>query len=133
MPFTKGHGLGLRKSENQQRPRINLLASAPSSFVVNKVLDLPYQYRKYYDQGEQGACVGFGYSWMMSILNRRRYDPFWLYNEAQLIDPWDDTPPESGTSEVSGGVSSHGSINWASLYNQKGSYLRRFSILIIQE
>jgi hypothetical protein len=37
---------------------------------------------------------------MMSILNRRKYDPLWLYHEAQAIDPWPETPPEEGTSEV---------------------------------
>lgn len=50
-----------------------------------------------YDQGSEGACVGFGASRMMSILNRRRYDARWLYLEAQKVDEW---PGEaySGTS-----------------------------------
>jgi hypothetical protein len=34
----------------------------------------------------------------MSLMNRKRYDARWLYHEAQLVDEWDDTPPEEGTS-----------------------------------
>lgn len=40
----------------------------------------------FYDQGEEGACVGFGCSRMMSILNRRRYDAPWLYGECKRRD-----------------------------------------------
>ena len=97
------HGLGLRMDPTATRPQLvvpRLLAEVP--LTVNKKLDLPVQYREHYDQGAEGACVGFGFSWMMSILNRRRYDPLWLYHEAQKIDPWPDTPPGDGTSEVSG-------------------------------
>lgn len=54
----------------------------------------------YYNQGREGACVGFGASRMMSMLNRKRYDARWLWNEAKLIDQWPDTNPgdENGTS-----------------------------------
>lgn len=65
---------------------------------VEKTLALPYQYRTKYDQGREGACVGFGSSWVMSIFNREFYDARWLYHEAQLIDEWGDTPPQEGTS-----------------------------------
>jgi hypothetical protein len=51
-----------------------------------------------YDQGSEGACVGYGCSRMMSLLNRRYYDAPWLYHEAQLVDEWTDTPPAEGTS-----------------------------------
>lgn len=44
---------------------------------------------QFYDQGVQGACAGFSSSRMMSLLNRRRYDGFQLYREAQRIDEWD--------------------------------------------
>ena len=64
---------------------------------VEKKLSLP-RYHLIYDQGAEGACVGFGSSWMMSILNRKRYDCRWLYQQAQVVDEWDDTPPEEGTS-----------------------------------
>lgn len=58
----------------------------------------PDSWRIYYDQGTEGACVGFGASRMMSLLNRYRYDARWLYRQAQLVDEWTDTPPEEGTS-----------------------------------
>ena len=43
---------------------------------------------RYYDQGEEGACVGFASSRMMTLLNRERYDGFALYHQAQRIDEW---------------------------------------------
>lgn len=43
---------------------------------------------KHYDQGSEGACVGFASSRMQTIRNRRKYDGFWLYHEAQLVDEW---------------------------------------------
>lgn len=75
---------------------------AASVAKVEKTLALPYQYRVKYDQGQEGACVGFGSSWMSSIHNRVFYDARWLYHEAQLIDEWGDTPPEEGTSVRAG-------------------------------
>lgn len=66
--------------------------------LVNKTLALPYQYRAAYDQGAEGACVGFGGSWMTSIHNTGFFDARWLYQRAQFIDEWADTPPEEGTS-----------------------------------
>ena len=42
----------------------------------------------FYDQGREGACVGFGCSRMMSLLNRKRYDARWLWDWA--------SPPTSG-------------------------------------
>jgi hypothetical protein len=65
---------------------------------VEKVLDVPRQYRDPYDQGREGACVGFSQSWLMSILNRKLYDARWLYLQAQLIDEYPTTPPAGGTS-----------------------------------
>lgn len=56
----------------------------------------------FYDQGAEGACVGFGCSRMMSLLNRHRYDGRWLYQQAQLVDDWPDTPPAEGTSVRAG-------------------------------
>lgn len=57
----------------------------------------------FYDQGKEGACVGFGWSRFCSLMNRERYNGFKLYAAAQAIDDWDDTPPESGTSVRAGG------------------------------
>ncbi|MDQ3540361.1 MAG: hypothetical protein M3440_06700 [Chloroflexota bacterium] len=69
--------------------------------TVERTLALPYRYRAKMDQGQEGACVGYASSWMMSILNRRFYDARWLYKEAQKIDEW---PGESysGTSVRAG-------------------------------
>lgn len=66
--------------------------------TVERVLKLPLRYHAIYDQGAEGACVGFGESILMSILNRKLYDARWLYQQAQLIDEWADTPPAGGTS-----------------------------------
>lgn len=41
---------------------------------------------RFYDQGHEGACVGFSESRMMSHLNRHKYAAHWLYAEAQLTD-----------------------------------------------
>lgn len=65
---------------------------------VEKTLTFPSRYTPIYDQGQEGACVGFGESIMMSILNRKLYDALWLYREAQIIDEYTDTPPAGGTS-----------------------------------
>jgi hypothetical protein len=56
----------------------------------------------FYDQGNEGACVGFSSSRMMSLLNRVRYDANWLYHEAQRVDEYSDTPPAEGTSVRAG-------------------------------
>jgi hypothetical protein len=69
---------------------------------VEKRLRFPDRYIDIYDQGAEGACVGFGQSIMMSILNRKLYDALWLYREAQDVDEWFDTPPEEGTSLSAG-------------------------------
>jgi hypothetical protein len=47
----------------------------------------------FYDQGSEGACVGFGTSRVMSLMNRKRYFARWLWDRAKEIDPWDDTNP----------------------------------------
>lgn len=78
---------------------------------VEKVLRLPWWHWTH-DQGSEGACVGFGTSMMMAILNTQqnrdaklppytvRYDPWWLWDRAKEIDEWDDTNPgdPNGTS-----------------------------------
>lgn len=61
----------------------------------------PYGWWSFYDQGTEGACVGFACSRMMSLLNRRRYDARWLYRTAQQIDEWPGTDYE-GTSVRAG-------------------------------
>lgn len=59
---------------------------------------------RFYDQGREGACVGFGCSRMMTLLNRKRYDARWLWNAAKSVDEWPDTNPgdDNGTSVSAG-------------------------------
>lgn len=56
---------------------------------------------EFFDQGSEGACVGFSVSRMMTLLNRKRYDAMALYAEARRVDDW---PGEdySGTSVRAG-------------------------------
>lgn len=87
------------------------LSVAPAG--TEKGLGLPWWWEQH-DQGQEGACVGFGCSSMQSITNHRqrllatgrdityRYESRWLYLEAQLIDEWTETPPEEGTSVRAG-------------------------------
>lgn len=100
--MTNGHGLGRRiPMDFDHVSRARLLSIQPAQAIaVEKFLDLPNptKYRVFYDQGHEGACVGFSSSWMLSILNRKRYDATRLYQEAQLVDGFADTPPADGTS-----------------------------------
>jgi hypothetical protein len=93
-------GLGRRVAPDMiHAERYPLRAVLPRTVDhVERILPLPYQYRARYDQGSEGACVGFACSMMMSILNRTFYDARWLYQQAQQIDDWVETPPEEGTS-----------------------------------
>lgn len=100
-PFVPGHGLGRRLSR-RQFPRMSLAARLITPSVVNRRMPLDYSLVPFYDQGVEGACVGFAWSWAMSILNRRRYAARKLYLEAQHVDQYDDTPPEEGTSVYAG-------------------------------
>jgi len=64
------------------------------------VNDSWYWYQRY-DQGNEGACVGFSSSRAMSLTHRVLLDAPWLYHEAQKVDEW---PGESysGTSVRAG-------------------------------
>ena len=75
-------------------PLRSLTPTAP--VTVETVLSLP-RYRTFYDQGQDGACVGFSSSWMLSIQRRRKFDARWLYHQAQLVDGDPSTPPAEGT------------------------------------
>ena len=95
-------------------PLSALIADPVHELVVppagtEKSLGLPWWWKQH-DQGQEGACVGFGSSAMMSITNHYqrlkstgadvtyRYASRWLYLESQLVDEWGETPPEEGTS-----------------------------------
>jgi hypothetical protein len=99
-----GHGLGRRPHLGTNPFR--RMGAGPqmltvAKFTVNHRLNLPYQYIPGYDQGQEGACVGFAWSWAMSILNHRCYAARKLYLETQFHDPYPETPPEEGTSVIS--------------------------------
>jgi hypothetical protein len=51
----------------------------------------PYSWYQFYDQGNEGACVGYGSSRMMGLLNHSRYDAPWLWDRAKEVDEWPDT------------------------------------------
>jgi hypothetical protein len=105
-PIIPGHGLGRKESVVKFTTplRAGDIRELPplTTFEVNKTLSISNDWIKRYDQGQEGACVGFGWSWCMSILNRHFYAARKLYLEAQFIDPWSDTPPEEGTSVDAG-------------------------------
>ncbi len=69
---------------------------------------------RWYDQGREGACVGYGTARALSLMNRYRYDAFELYKQAQRQDSW---PGEdySGTSVRAGldVVRERGPYRWA--------------------
>lgn len=91
-------------------PQHPLTVAPPNT---EKGLGLPWWWAQH-DQGQEGACVGFGCSAMMSVTNHRqrllasgrditfRYESRWLYQQAQGIDEWPETPPEEGTSVRAG-------------------------------
>ncbi len=82
------HTLG-RLPPTDQRHAMKYPLQLPRTVsTVERTLALPYTYRRGYDQGSEGACIGFALSWAMSILNRRFYDAPSLYREAQRIDEW---------------------------------------------
>lgn len=53
----------------------------------------------FYNQGAEGACVGFGSSRLMSLTHGIEFDPRWLWDQAKIIDPFPDTNPgdDNGT------------------------------------
>jgi hypothetical protein len=59
----------------------------------------PTAWWDFYNQGREGACVGFGCSRMMSELNRVRYDATWLWQRARLTDEWSDNDDLSNEDE----------------------------------
>jgi hypothetical protein len=79
---------------------------------VERELTLP-PWHQQHDQGSEGACVGFGTSMALWILNMEEsnrekgdfnpqysYDAWWLWREARLADEW----PDNDDLEVSEGT-----------------------------
>jgi hypothetical protein len=74
----------------------------------------------FYDQGAEGACVGFGSSRAMTLLNRKRYFARWLWDKAKAIDEWSETNPgdDQGTSVRAGldVLRLQGHVSWRTSY-----------------
>ena len=51
------------------------------------------EWRTFYNQGSEGACVGFGWSRCMSVLNGQEYAARWLWDRAKERDQWPETNP----------------------------------------
>jgi hypothetical protein len=74
------------------------------AFKIEKLLPLPVWHQKH-DQGREGACVGFGTTMMLAILNLHqvamqgaigsyiRYNPWWLWDRAKEIDSFPHSNP----------------------------------------
>jgi hypothetical protein len=80
----------------------------------------PEAWWDFYDQGAEGACVGFGWSRCMSLLNQELYTARWLWDRAKETDEWPDTNPgdDNGTSvRAAGGIlSAKGHVDWKDEY-----------------
>jgi hypothetical protein len=68
---------------------------------VERILRLP-ALQSYYNQGDEGACVGYSASWQTSYYNNaplQKYDARWLYKQAQANDnnPLTDPAKDTGT------------------------------------
>jgi hypothetical protein len=71
----------------------------------------------FYNQGREGACVGFGWSRCMTMLNQAKaYAPRWLWDRSKESDQWPETNPgdNEGTSVRSAGdvLKSLGHVPW---------------------
>ncbi len=84
----------------------------------------------FYNQGAEGACVGFGSSRYRTLLTGRKFDARWLWDQAKLIDPFPDTNPgdDNGTT-VNAGMAvlrSLGHVPWSrSAQAVDGDYVKR--------
>jgi hypothetical protein len=60
----------------------------------------PIRYYNFFDQGREGACVGFGTARAASLIERRLFNPWWMWDHAKMVDEWGDTNPgdDNGTS-----------------------------------
>lgn len=41
---------------------------------------------EFYNQGQEGACEGFGHARALSLIYRRKFDAFWLYDDARRAE-----------------------------------------------
>src|SRR5690349_15044747 len=80
--------------------------------------DASYQF---YNQGQEGACVGFGWSRCMTLLNGAQdYTARWLWDRAKERDEWTETKPgdNNGTSVRAAGevLVALGHVGWKKQY-----------------
>jgi hypothetical protein len=79
-----------------------------------------HSWAEFYDQGREGACVGFGWSRCMSLLNGELYAARWLWDRAKESDEWDETNPgdDNGTSVRAAGevLAAAGHVDWEGDY-----------------
>ena len=80
----------------------------------------------FYDQGTEGACVGFGWSRCMTILNAGNlYAARWLWDRAKELDQWPETNPgdNNGTSVRTAGdvLRGAGHVGWQKDYSDDDS------------
>jgi hypothetical protein len=80
-------------------------------------------WQQFYDQGKEGACVGFGWSRCMTILNRgQRYAARWLWDRAKETDEWPETNPgdNDGTSVRAAAeiLVASGHVDWKDSYGE---------------
>ena len=108
----ENNGLGRIESKSLDHLKLFNVASLGRQTVqvVEKTLVLP-SWHSQHDQGAEGACVGFGTSMMLAILNLHqcslqgaknpyiRYNPWWLWDRAKETDEFAETNPgdENGT------------------------------------
>ena len=85
----------------ERYPLRALAATTPK--VVEVEFPISRAWRRFYDQGSEGACVGFSCCMAKTVLDRHRYNASDLYLRAQLRDEWPTTPPDEGTSVRAGG------------------------------
>lgn len=78
--------LGRIEPPNFEHVEARPLLGAAAPTLVERRLPYRRSWKRLYDQGREGACVGFASSEMMSVLNGPFYDAFWLYHEAQKRD-----------------------------------------------
>jgi len=76
----------------------------------------------FYNQGAEGACVGFGWSRCMTLLNNgSMYAARWLWDRSKELDQWPDTNPgdNNGTSVRTAGdvLRQSGHVSWQAAYS----------------
>jgi hypothetical protein len=95
------------------------------------------EWQTFYNQGKEGACVGFGWSRCMSILNNDRYAARWLWDQAKMRDQWPQTNPgdDEGTSVRAAAevLVAAGHVSWSEPYADDDFHERAKYRPVLQE